>query len=207
MKNLKKGMLISIEGIDGSGKSTLSKNLYNYLEKEQYPVILTKEPGATPLGLQLRSILQSKTVSVNTKAEFLLFAADRAQHFTDVIVENLKANKIIISDRLNDSSIAYQGYGRGLDIQTLKEINKWAMNDITPDLILYVKVDLPVAIERIKNRKEELTDFEKEKDFLQKVSQGFDKIFHNNKDVLILDGNKTQEEILEDAIKTIERFL
>lgn len=207
MKQLKRGLFIAIEGIDGSGKSTLAKNLYNYLHNSGYETVLTKEPGGTALGLQLRSILQTKNTPVSIKAEFLLFAADRAQHFTDVIIPALNAKKIVISDRLNDSSIAYQGYGRGLDIDNLKQINSWAMSNIKPDLTIFVQVDTNTAFERIKARKEELTDFEKERNFMTRVALGFEEIYKNRKNVIILDGNKNQKEILAEAIKSVENYL
>ncbi|MDR3646072.1 MAG: dTMP kinase [Candidatus Babeliales bacterium] len=207
MKKLEYGFFIAIEGIDGSGKSTLAKNIYNYLNELGYETILTKEPGGTPLGLQLRTILQTKNTPVNTKAEFLLFAADRAQHFSNVIMPALNNNKIIISDRLNDSSIAYQGYGRSLDIETLKHINNWAMGDIKPNLTIFVRVDTNIAFKRIKARKEELTDFEKEQSFMNKVAFGFQEMYQNRTDVVTLDGNKTQEELLADAVNTIKKHL
>jgi dTMP kinase len=206
MKQLNKGLFIAVEGIDGSGKSTLAKNLYNYLQTNGYETILTKEPGGTPLGLQLRAILQNKNVAVNTMAEFLLFASDRAQHFTDLIIPSLNAKKIIISDRCSDSSIAYQGYGRGLDTVMLENINNWAMQNIKPDLTLYVKVNVDIAMQRINKRNEELTDFEK-KEFLVRVDNGFDRMYQNRTDVIELDGNKIQEEIFQDAIKILQKYL
>ncbi len=198
MKMLEKGILISIEGIDGSGKSTFAKNYYQLLLKKNLPVVMTKEPGATTLGLKLREILQKKEFPVNNVAEFLLFAADRAQHFNDFIIPNLNAKKIIISDRMADSSLAYQGYARGLDLQRIKEINSWAMNEIKPDYIFYLKVDIDVAFERIHKRNETLTDFEK-KDFLKKVADGFEEIFKDKKNVITLDANKSEENILKQA--------
>jgi len=207
MTKLQHKLFIAIEGIDGSGKSTLAKNLLHFLQQAGYETILTKEPGGTPLGLQLRTILQTKNTPVNTKAEFLLFAADRAQHFADVIIPALNKKNIVISDRLNDSSIAYQGYGRGLETEILKQINNWAMNNIQPDLTIFVKVKIDTALNRIKARKEELTDFEKERNFIEKVANGFEEIYKNRTDVVELDGNKTENAMLEDAIAIIKRFL
>src|SRR5438128_3339250 len=103
MHKLKKGILIAIEGIDGSGKSSLAKNLYQELLNQKYAVLLTKEPGGSPLGLQLRTIVQEKKVAVCAKAEFMLFATDRAQHLDQVIIHALDEGKIVISDRMTDS--------------------------------------------------------------------------------------------------------
>ena len=123
MKKLKKGILISIEGIDGSGKSTLANKLRDKLQQDAFDVLLTYEPGDSALGKHLRKILHERDFEICGKSEFLLFASDRAQHFESVIIPNLKENKIVVSDRMGDSSVAYQGYGRGEDIDMIKNIN------------------------------------------------------------------------------------
>lgn len=200
MINLKKGILIAIEGIDGSGKSSLAKNLYQELLNQKYPVLLTKEPGATPLGQQLRSLVQEKKVAICPKAEFMLFATDRAQHFEELVIPTLNQNKLIISDRMSDSSLVYQGYGRGLDIQTIRMVNAWVMNGINPDITIYVKVSADVAAQRILARNAALTSFEKEKqDFIQKLITGFDTLYKNRNDVIIIDGNQSPENVTQHA--------
>ena len=204
MHSVKKGILIAIEGIDGSGKSSLAKQLFSNLGDTQYPVILTKEPGATPFGHHLRALVQEKKVAICPKAEFLLFATDRAQHFQEVVIPNLAAKKIIISDRMADSSLVYQGYGRGLDISMINSINTWVMNGITPDLTVYVNVSADVAAQRIMKRNAELTSFEKEKkDFIQKLVHGFDTLYKDRKDVIIIDGNQTLEHVANQATTAV----
>lgn len=201
MQKLTKGILIAIEGIDGSGKSSLAKSLFSYLLDQHYPVMLTKEPGGTPLGLQLRALVQEKKVSICAKAEFMLFATDRAQHFNDVIIPAIQEGKIIISDRLADSSLVYQGYGRGLDKQAIAAVNDFVMNGIKPDITIYVKVPIHVAAERIRKRNLALTSFEKEKeDFVAKLSYGFDQLYKNHEDVIIVDGNQTQEQVTQETL-------
>lgn len=198
MHRLKKGLLIAIEGIDGSGKSSLAKQLVTELQSKQYPVLLTKEPGGTVLGQKLRSILQYREFSVSYLAEFLLFAADRAQHFQEIIIPNLNDSKLIISDRLSDSSLAYQGYGRGLDKNMIKEINTWVMQGIKPDLTLYLKIPAELAAARTAERHKRPTSFEKENiEFFQKLVTGFDEIYKDRKDVIIIDGNKSLEEVTQ----------
>lgn len=201
MHTLKNGILIAIEGIDGSGKSSLAKNLYQELLNQKYAVLLTKEPGGTPLGLQLRTIVQEKKVAVCPKAEFMLFATDRAQHFNDVIIPALNEGEIIISDRMADSSLVYQGYGRGLDMEAINAVNSFVMNGIKPSVTIYVKVPLSVATERIMKRNIALTSFEKEKeDFVAKLAYGFDQLYKNRDDVIIVDGNQTQEQVLQETL-------
>lgn len=201
MKTLKKGILVAIEGIDGSGKSTLAHTLHQELLQHGYPALLTKEPGATPLGKELRSLVQEKKVSICAKAEFLLFATDRAQHFDEYIIPQLHAGKLIISDRMADSSIVYQGYGRGLDKSMIETINAWAMNGIKPDVTIFVQTTLVTAQNRIAKRNAALTSFEQEKeDFIKKLIDGFTTLYHTRNDVITIDGNQTQETVTKQAI-------
>jgi len=202
MPYLKKGILIAIEGIDGSGKSTLAQALHKKLSSEGYNTLLTKEPGDTPLGKKIRELVLSQNISIDTKAEYLLFAADRAQHFTEIIIPALKEKKLILSDRLADSSLAYQGYGRGLDVTMLATINKWAMQDIQPDFTVFVQAPINVIFERIKSRNT-LSIFEKEA-FLQKVMLGFETIYHNNRsDVIIINGTEEPQIVMQKTYDAI----
>lgn len=208
MISLKKGILIAIEGIDGSGKSTLAKNLSNKLLSQKHDVLLTKEPGGTPLGQQLRTIVQEKKVSVCPKTEFLLFATDRAQHFSELIIPALEQKKIVISDRMSDSSLVYQGYGRGLDMQAIKTINTWVMSGIKPDLTIFVKIDAQIAMQRILARNAALTSFEKEKqDFIERLVIGFDTLYKDRTDVIILDGKQSIDTIATHALNAVEKWI
>ena len=208
MITVNRGILIAVEGIDGSGKSTLAKNVHAQLCALKLPALLTKEPGGTALGKQLRTILQEKNVPVCQKTEFLLFAADRAQHFEELVIPALHSNKIVISDRMADSSLAYQGFGRGLDLSMLSSINTWAMNGIKPDITLFVKVSAQQAFERVAARNETLTSFEKETiEFMERVAHGFETIFKNRTDVVYLDGTKTPEQITNDALQYIHTWM
>lgn len=204
MNKLTGGMLIALEGIDGSGKSLLAKNLYQEFLEKNLPVVLTKEPGGSLLGKQLRTILQEQTVPVCPKSEFLLFAADRAQHFETIIIPALNKGNIVISDRLSDSSLAYQGYGRGLDLNILQTVNNWTMNNITPDIVLYVRVDIETAFQRLKNRNLALTAFEKErKSFFETLQKGYEEIFAGRTNVITLDGTMLPEQIKQIAVDKI----
>lgn len=198
------GLLITIEGIDGSGKTTLIQNIAKQLELQKIPLIITKEPGGTQLGLQLRTILQNQPLPVCPKAEYLLFAADRAQHFEQTIIPALTQGTMVISDRMGDSSIVYQGYGRGLDIPLIKMINAWAMHNIKPDITFYVRINPQEAERRVKVRNAPLTTFEKEKKaFTQKLVDGFDHLFKNEQHVILLNGTDSVESLTSQAIKHI----
>lgn len=205
MKKLNNGILIVIEGIDGSGKSSLAKGIQNALQ-DQYPVILTKEPGATQLGKMLRKILQEQEVPVCPKAEFLLFAADRAQHFKTLVTPELEQGKIVLSDRMGDSSICYQGYGRGLEIEEIKSVNKWATSGKSADLTIFIDINVDTALQRVYGRNDDITAFEK-KELLTKVQNGFKQLYKDRNDVLKLDGSATQEELVNQAISEINRIL
>ncbi len=208
MKTLKRGLLISIEGIDGSGKSTLARNLHHALQLHYTSVILTKEPGGTELGTMLRSILQTQSVPVCNKAEYLLFAADRAQHFHQLVIPALNAHHLVISDRMADSSLTYQGYARGLDIPTIKMINAWAMNGIEPHITIYVRIQPEHALLRLHTRNQTLTAFEKEKtDFYLKLVHGFETIFAQRTNVIIVDGMQDQQTVAHETYKLVEEWI
>jgi dTMP kinase len=199
---LKRGLLIAIEGIDGSGKSTLARSIYSLLQEKKFPVILTKEPGGTPLGLDLRKALQERKESfaLSPRAEFLLFAADRAQHMEQLVQPRLREGYIVISDRMGDSSLVYQGYGRGLDRTIIKQINQWAMHSIMPDVTLHVDVDVDVAMQRIIARQEKITAFEREKkDFFERLTTGFNELYAHRTDIIKIDGNQSPDHCLTQA--------
>lgn len=195
------GLLITCEGIDGAGKSTICKLLAAHLTAQSIPVLLTKEPGSTPLGLELRNMVQHRHDNIAPIAEFLLFAADRAQHFNTVVEPALADCKIVISDRMGDSSLAYQGYGRGLSIEMISSINRWAMGNSTPDITLYLTIDPQLAHERITSRNQDKTRFEKEDaEFWDRVTHGFETIFSTRSNVIYLDATMSPQELLDEII-------
>jgi dTMP kinase len=200
----KKGLFITLEGIDGCGKTLLSKNLSQELTNKKIDFLLTKQPGGTPLGQKLRTILHEEKDIVSDMSEYLLFAADRAQHIKQVVKPALEKNIIVISDRMADSSLAYQGYGRGLDTEKIKYINTWALQNTNPDIVFYIQIDLKTAQERIFKRNNELTSFEKEKtEFWQKVITGYNEIFKNRNNVIYLDGKKSPQDLTNEALNHI----
>jgi dTMP kinase len=193
------GILVVIEGIDGSGKTTLMYNLAAKLSAARYSVCTTKEPGDSQLGKQLRTLLQEKPVPVTAKAEYLLFAADRAQHIEEVIRPALMRGEIVLCDRMGDSSVVYQGYGRGLSIDMIKTINTWALDTITPTLTFYVRIPHDVAFARLKARGK-LSSFEQEAEsFTSKLLDGFETLYASRNDVIALDGRLSPEALAEQA--------
>ncbi len=205
-KQLSRGILIAVEGIDGSGKTTLARNLFHLLQEDNFDVLLTKEPGATTLGMHVREIIHHQTIPLSTQAQYLLFAADRAQHFAEIIIPSLKAKKLIISDRMSDSSLAYQCYGNGLDIAMIRSINNWAMNNITPDITIFVRIPVPQALKRINNRGN-ISAYEKCETFLHNVAQGFETLYKNRNDIIIVDGTQTQETITHQVCNALKEWI
>lgn len=202
------GILISIEGLDGSGKSTVATHIAKILSAKGQNITLTREPGTTNFGRQVREMLNYKDLNLCPKAEFLLFASNRAQHFYETIIPQLKTGNIIVSDRMADSSIAYQGFGYGLDIDFIKQVNAYAMYNLKPHYTIYLKANPEIVFNRIKNRNAKLTNFEtKGLDFFTKVSNGFDEIFQDQSNAFIVDATQTLEKVLLSIQDIIQKII
>lgn len=210
--HINRGFLFSIEGTEGCGKSTLITKLAQKLSDVQLNVVTTREPGATELGKSLRTLLMNKTAPTCTLAEFLLFAADRAQHFHEIIMPSLNKNQIVICDRMADSSLVYQGYVKGLDQSKMAFINQWAMQDQQPDIVFYLQIDSESALARVtqrnKHHNEESVAFEKE--ILEKKQQlidGFDTILQGRSNVFVIDATAPADKIAEQAFQVVMCYL
>lgn len=143
------GMFITLEGPDGSGKTTQAHLLVEWLRDQGQDALLTREPGGSDIGDQIREILHdSANVALTARSEFLLYSASRAQHVSQLILPSLAAGKIVISDRFADSSLAYQGYGRGLNLEMLKAVTAFATQGIKPDLTLYFDIAAGEGLQR-----------------------------------------------------------
>lgn len=194
LENRSSGFLIAVEGIDGSGKSSLISIVGNSLEREGYPILTTKEPGGTPLGKTLRTLLMEQTEPLTPKAEFLLFAADRTQHFASTVLPALAENKIVISDRMADSSLIYQGYARGLDTQIIQSVNKWAMWNRKPDITVYMRLTPDEGKHRVSQRNENKTIFERESSaFMHTVYEQFEALYKDRNDVIVADATLSHD--------------
>ncbi len=146
----RRGALITIEGIDGAGKSTQVEPLAAHLRARGHDVLTTREPGATPLGRELRRVLLESDVALEPRTELFLFLADRVEHVRRVIAPALAAGRIVLCDRFADSTIAYQGYGRAADVATIRRWDEESRDGITPDLTLLL--DCPLAIATLRRR-------------------------------------------------------
>jgi dTMP kinase len=168
----KRGLLITFEGIDGSGKTTQASRLAAALGPQR--AILTKEPGGTNVGKMLRSILLDPELSLDPKAELLLFLADRAQHLQSFIRPHLESGKAVIIDRFIDATIAYQGFGLGHPLELINTIHRMILGEMAPDRTFLFDIDPQMAQERIIRRGSPKTSVEnRSENFFQKVRNGY----------------------------------
>lgn len=193
-----KGFLISFEGIDGSGKSTQARKLYEFLKEEGYEVSLYRDPGSTPLAEHIREVIINYAMDPIT--ELLLFESARSSLVWEKIFPDLTSGKIVIVDRFVDSTTAYQGYGREINLGTVSILNHIATRGRKPDLTFILNLPLELALQRLKEQK---TKFE-EPNYLKKVRDGYLQIFYSEKerDIRLIDASRSEEEVFEE-IKTI----
>jgi dTMP kinase len=148
-----RGVFITLEGIDGCGKSTQRELLAQQIRQRGFEVVVTREPGGTPLGEGIRQLLVSDvSVDVAPTTELLLYVAARAQHVAELIAPSLEAGRIVISDRYTDSTVAFQGYGRGLDPKMIEKLNSFATAGLVPDLTIVFDIDPALARARLDSR-------------------------------------------------------
>ncbi len=198
------GLLCTIEGVDGSGKTTLVQNLKQLFSQTEFPTFFTREPGATNLGKKLRTIILEKEVTTCPLSEFLLFAADRAQHFQEFIIPKLQEGTLVISDRMADSSLAYQGYLKGIDMNMINSVNNWCMQQIKPDITFYLKISADDAKKRISSYRTNSDKFEQDLlNHLEKLISAFDDIFSKRDNVIIIDATQDAQVIAEQIFKEL----
>jgi len=204
------GKFITFEGPEGSGKTSVITGVEKYLLEEGYNILTTREPGGIRIAEDIRNIILHKdNIEMDAHAEALLFAAARSQHFHEKIVPALNENKIILCDRFIDSSLAYQGHARGLGIDEVYNINKFAIGNYLPELTLFIDVPPKVGLERVFSniRKIDRLDLET-LEFHEKVYEGYMIIAEKYKDRFkIVDGTNPIEKVIEDAIKIIKNIL
>ena len=201
-------LFITFEGIEGCGKTTQIGLLTSFLKSLHRPFLLTREPGGTGVGEQIRQILlSSENVGIEPMAELYLYAAARVQHLRQVISPALREGKMVICDRFADATLAYQGYGRGVDLAWIEEIHARTMENVKPDLTFLL--DLPVeeglrrALKRMENHSVKEDRFEKEAlDFHRRVREGYLILARNEpRRIIVLDGMK-EEKTLHGEILT-----
>lgn len=201
-------LFITFEGGEGSGKSIQAKLLYQRLHKLAVPVLLTHEPGVTSLGKRIERLLKwIQNVDISPIAELLMFNVSRSQLVKEIITDALQSGRTVICDRFYDSTTAYQGYGRGIDIQTVKTVNSVATGGLTPDLTVFL--DMPPE-EGFKRKVNDRPDrFETESmDFHKRVREGYMEMARAEpKRWLIVDGNQSREVIAGIIWKHVSKMI
>jgi len=205
-----KGLFITFEGTEGSGKTTLIEKAYNYLLENNIQVMKTREPGGIKIAEDIRNvILDVNNTAMDMITEALLYAASRRQHLVEKVLPQLEKGTIVLCDRFIDSSLAYQGYARGIGIDKVYNINLAATDGILPDYTFYIDVHPEVGLKRIaqNNREQNRLDLEKI-DFHNRVYEGYQKVekmFPNR--FINIDGEQTVDKVFEDIKKQLNQIL
>lgn len=200
----KQGLFITFEGADGCGKTTQIKLLDEYLRGKGYKTLLTREPGSKGLGVKLREILLNYDGEVSPQCESFLFLADRAQHVDCIIKPALKEGVIVLCDRHTDSTVAYQGYGRGLDLDQIHYLNNIATSGLKPDLTFVFDVDIETSQSRVGSEKDRMESAGIE--FFERVRHGFLEIAKQEPNrVKVIDSTQTIEEIHKQVVELIAK--
>lgn len=193
-----KGMLITFEGIDGCGKSTQSSRAARHLTKSGYRVIKLREPGSTRVSERIRKVLLDSRLEMTSVTELFLYEAARAEIVAQEIVPALRAGKIVLCDRFFDSTTAYQGYGRRLDIKMVKNLHKVAVGKIKPDLTFVFDLNLKTAFERLGKKPDRLES--QSKAFFGRVRRGFLEIARKeSRRVKVIDASRSVSEVFDDV--------
>ena len=205
------GYLITLEGGEGSGKTSILKLMADILTQQGHEIVCTREPGGIEIAEQIRGvILDRNNSSMDPRTEALLYAAARRQHLVEKVVPALDAGKIVLCDRYIDSSLAYQGHARGLGIEEIYSINKFAIDDYMPDLTLYFDVEPQVGLARIEKdagREVNRLDVESMK-FHEAVRSGYQLLVSRYpKRIRVIDAGNSIEKVLEDALAIVADFM
>lgn len=209
-------MFITLEGIEGSGKTTLIRDLKSYLQSMGHEVVMTREPGGSQIGAQIRAILlDSKNKGLHAMAELLLYMADRAQHLKEIVKPNLSAGRIVLCDRYFDATLAYQGYARGLDIGLISQLHRTALEDFKPDITYLLDLDPKTGLKRawkqIDNgqRVGAETRFEEETlDFHGRVRKGYLALADlDKKRFKIIDASRPKEHVVQEIISHLDKMI
>ena len=200
-----KGLFITLEGPDGSGKSTVATKLCERLKNEGYEVVHTREPGGIEISESIRNIiLDPKNTMMDSKTEALLYAASRRQHLVEKVFPAVEQGKIVICERFVDSSLAYQGFGRQIGMDEVLSINLFAIDNTYPDMTIYLDIDEQAGLDRLKDRDFKDRLDQESIDFHHRVKQGYQEVLKRFKDrIQIVDASKTIDEVTQDVYNLV----
>lgn len=206
---MSRGLLITVEGTDGAGKSTQINFIREYFKEKGIETIFVREPGSTVIGEKIREILLDKdNQSMSYRTEMFLYAAARAQLVEEVIEPAILENKVVICDRFIDSSMAYQGYGRQLG-EDVADVNRHALKGISPDLTIFIDVNVKVGQKRVDKLEREIDRIESQSDeFHKRVVEGYRKIAEKNSDrIKTVTGNQEIDKVSLDIKKYLDELM
>ncbi len=209
-KRKKKGLFITLEGPDGSGKSTQAILLARYLKRKGHKVVRTREPGGTSIAEALRRIILNPKNRISEVAEVFLYEAGRAQHTSELILPALRQGKTVVCERYADATLAYQGYGRKMDIRMVKELNRIGSSGLKPDLTILLDLDVREGLKRVRRTPGRRIDrMEGESvEFHERVRKGYREIASREPGrVKIIRAKKSPEETHLEVVKVIEKLL
>jgi dTMP kinase len=200
-------VLITVEGVEGSGKSTQCVRLAQHLSARGLEVVRTSEPDGTPLGSRVRALFEADGPTPTPLTQTFLFMAARQEHVTRVIAPALARGAVVISDRYADATVAYQGYGQGMDVQTIRELNMLATGGVLPELTLVLDLDPAAGMRRIRGRA--LDTFEKmDTAFHRRVREGYLEIARADKNrVVVLDADREPDALHADVVRAVDELL
>jgi len=200
-------VLITVEGVEGSGKSTQCARLATHLGGRGLEVVRTSEPDGTPLGMRVRALFEVQGPTPTPLTQTFLFMAARQEHVTRVIAPALARGAVVISDRYADATVAYQGYGQGMDVQTIRELNMLATGGVVPDLTLVLDLDPVDGMRRIRGRA--LDAFEKmDTAFHRRVREGYLEIARADKNrVVVLAADREPDALHADIVRAVDELL
>ncbi|MDQ0228619.1 dTMP kinase [Metabacillus niabensis] len=208
---MENGKFITFEGPEGAGKTTIIELLKNHFQKTGFEAVFTREPGGIHIAEKIREVILNKDhTNMDGRTEALLYAAARRQHLVEKVIPALQEGKTVICDRFIDSSLAYQGYARGLGIDEVYSINEFAINGCFPDLTIYFNIEPEVGLKRIEansNREKNRLDLEGLA-FHRKVQEGYKEVVEKFQDRIIsINANNPKEDVLKDVITVLENHL
>ena len=202
-----KGILITLEGPEGAGKTTILQQILPILTQVGVAILTTREPGGIRIAENIREIiLAPENTAIDGKTELLLFAAARRQHLNEKVRPALAEGEIVIIDRFIDSSVAYQGYARGIDVADVEMINNFATDGLLPDLTLYFDVDTEIGLSRVMSGNREVNRLDLEaKEMHQKVRAGYKAIAKANPErIVTIDASQTIDQVVSTTLSTLQ---